>query len=191
MTKSNHRPWKTKISTVNRRCLHSTETLKIGQCKTKTADCGLRTADWGPEVKCRKNHIRGEIREMSSRKQCGSRWSVVPKPRDFVTHVTLVQRNGKRDWRDLTRNTCETHVMCKPFILPTRLILRIRRGRYKHGGPRVAGIFEVNLAFYWFIVTQLHSVRSILSFSEVHIRQKFHRTSEQLKSAYLDLQYFR
>ena len=70
--------------------------------------------------------------------------------------------------------------MCTPFILPTRLILRIRRGRYKHGGRRVAGIFEVNLAFYWFIATQLHSVRSILSFSEMHIRQKFQRTSEQL-----------
>ena len=38
--------------------------------------------------------------------------------------------------------------MCKPFILPTRLILGIRRGRYKQRGRRVAGIFEVNLAFY-------------------------------------------
>ena len=42
--------------------------------------------------------------------------------------------------------------MCKTFILPTRLILGILRGRYKHGRRRVEGIFEVNLAFYWFIV---------------------------------------
>ena len=31
----------------------STQGCRIGQCKTKTADCGLRTADCGPGVKCR------------------------------------------------------------------------------------------------------------------------------------------
>ena len=91
---------------------------------------------------------------MSSRKQNGSRFLFSPEPRDFVTNVTLVQRNGERDWRDLTRNTRERHVMCIPFILPTRQILGIRRGRYRHGGRRVAGMFEVNLVFYWFIVVQ-------------------------------------
>ena len=41
-----------------------------------------------------------------------------------------------------------------PFILPTRQILGIRRERYRHGGRRVAGIFEVNFVFYFFIVVQ-------------------------------------
>ena len=90
---------------------------------------------------------------MSSRKRCGSRF-FFSRPRDFVTHLTLVERNGEQDWRDRTRNTCERHVMCKPFILLTRQILGIQRGRYKHGGRRVAGIFVVNLVFYWFIVVQ-------------------------------------
>ena len=77
---------------------------------------------------------------MSSRKQNGSRFLFSPEHKDFVTHVTLVQRNayGERDWRDLTRNTRERHVVCKPFILPTEQILGIRRGRYRHGGRRVA-----------------------------------------------------
>ena len=38
-------------------CLH------IGQCKTNTADCGLRTTDYGPGVKCR--------RQTESEKQAG------------------------------------------------------------------------------------------------------------------------
>ena len=76
---------------------------------------------------------------MSSRKQNGSRFLFSSEPRDFVTHVTLGQRNGERDWRDLTRNTRERHVMCIPFILPTRQILGIRHGRYRHRGRRVAG----------------------------------------------------
>ena len=87
-------------------------------------------------------------------------WKTIffPEPRDFVIHVTPVQRNAEGDWRDLTRKTCETHAMCKPFILPTRPILGIRRGRYKHGGRRVAGIFEVNLAFYWFNIVHIYTV---------------------------------
>ena len=38
--------------------------------------------------------------------------------------------------------------------------------------------------------TQLHGVWSLLLFSEMHIRQKFQWTSEQLNSAYLGWQYF-
>ena len=36
-------------------------------------------------VKCRKNHIRAKIRQMSSRKQNGSRFLFSPEPRDSVT----------------------------------------------------------------------------------------------------------
>ena len=75
-------------------------------------------------------------------------------PETSLPSVTLVQWNGERDWRDLTRNTRERNVMCIPFILPTRQILGIRRERYRHGGRRVAGLFEVNLVFCWFIVVQ-------------------------------------
>ena len=41
----------------------------------------------------------------------------------------------------------------------------IRRGRYQQGGRRVAGIFEVNLAFYWFIV---YSVQSLVVQWDAH-----------------------
>ena len=51
-----------------------------------------------------------------------------------------------------SRTGNEIDVQTINFILPTRLNLGIQHGRYKHGGRWVAGIFEVNLAFYWFIV---------------------------------------
>ena len=80
-------------------------------------------------------------------------------------------------------------LMCKTFILPTQLILGIRRGWYKHGGRQVAGIWSEPCVLLIYC-TQLHGVWSLLLFSEMHIRQKFQWTSEQLNSAYLGWQYF-
>ena len=95
---------------------------------------------------------------MSSRKQCGRRF-LSRNPETSLS--TLPPSSGTRKEIDETwrgRHVRRIYAMCKPFILPTRPILGIRRGRYKHGGRRVAGIFEVNLAFYWFNIVHIYTV---------------------------------
>ena len=82
-----------------------------------------------------------------------------PEPRDFVTHVTLVQRNGQRDWRDLMRNKSETHVRFWVFGVEDTDMQDD----------------ELQVYFKW----TLCSI-DLLLFSEMHIRQKFQWTSEQL-----------
>ena len=66
-----------------------------------------------------------------------------PELRDFVTHGTLVQRNGEQDWWDLTRNTCETALLCVNHYI----------------------LFRYSADF------GLHTVWSFLLFSEMHTRQ--------------------
>ena len=67
----------------------------------RTADCGLWTADYGPGVKCmlgvkyNKDHIRGEIREMSSRKQCKNRF-YSRNPQTSLTTLSCPAERGKR-----------------------------------------------------------------------------------------------
>ena len=144
------------------------------------ADCRLKVK-CRLGVKCRKNHIRAKIREMSSRKQNASRFLFSLEPRDFVTQrYPCSAERGTR----LTRPD-EEHSWEACYVYT---IYSTNSADFGHWAWKIQTWRTTNSMVY--LKWTLCSI-DLLLFSEMHIRQKFQWTSEQLKFVYLDLQYFR
>ena len=101
------------------------------------------------------------------------------EPRDFITHVTLVQQNRERDWcvNHWFYSTNSAEFRHSAWKIQT---WRTMSCRYIWSEPRILLIY----------CSQLYSVWSLLLFSEMHICRKFQWTYEQLKSVDIDLQPF-
>ena len=96
-------------------------------------------------------------------------WSTAPQPKDDDEELQSKNFKGWQATRSLlvlnlknpstfcsNKNISLTNAILSITILPTRVILGIRRGRYTHGGRRAEGIFEVNLACIDLLYTATH-----------------------------------
>ena len=121
----------------------------------------LWTEDCRPGVKCRLQ-TKGKMQaggKMLKEPHEGESCFFFLEPRDFITHVTLVQQNRERDW-------CVNH-----WFYSTN------SAEFRHSAWKIQTWRTMSCRYIWsepcillIYCTQLHSVWSLLLFSEMHIR---------------------